>query len=89
MSKKFNIENPVTAFISSTGTEAEQTAEDTATSKSSEEVKVMPKREPKTRRTQFLIRESTAEALKKYAEENNTSMNEVVNVALETFLNII
>ena len=93
MASKKTFKNPATNFISTAEPEAEvKTGSETQTTfivpegykLVPENVKVV--QEAKTIRAQILIRPSTRDALKKFAKENGTSMNDVINNAIEEYL---
>ena len=84
MAGKKTFKNPATNFIS--------TAEPEDTIKGSEkEATAIPKGyklvpESKTVRAQILIRPSTKEALKELAEAKGTSLNDLINTAIEEYI---
>lgn len=92
--KSFKNDNPALRFISSTDTE--ETSRETNTS-----IPVVSKLTPpagykinpafietKSKRVQLLLQPSTVEAIKALAKKQSLSMNEAINEAIQTYLQI-
>lgn len=91
MASKKTFKNPATNFISTAEPEVQTGSETQTTFIVPEGYKLVPEnvkvvQEAKTIRAQILIRPSTRDALKKFAKENGTSMNDVINNAIEEYL---
>ena len=91
MASKKTFKNPATNFISAAELDAQTGSETQTTFIVPEGYKLVPEKckvvqESKTVRAQILIRPSTRDALKDFAKAKNTSMNDIINLAIEEYL---